>query len=280
MQLSSDKRFLEFRLQNGYRYQERGNMGDTATEFIRMRFSDYVKVFDVSSLKMNNTSDTLFRNDSRMLNILQLERNIDSLKKLADSSERRFRRELGRPLHYATLPDSIWKKARNAPPSRLDTSFLASLPDSLRLIVLDGAINTAGSIRNTYQFSAADLAAKRLDTRFSRIEWHRKFSLSLSCLVLFFIGAPLGSIIRKGGMGMPLVIALIFFIIFHLLNIFGEKFAKEEVTPLVFGMWMPILVLVPVGAFLTYKAMHDSQLFNREFYHRMIARLRRFVPVR
>jgi lipopolysaccharide export system permease protein len=280
MQLSSDKRFLEFRLQNGYRYQERGNMGDTATEFIRMRFSDYVKVFDVSSLKMNNTSDTLFRNDSRMLNIVQLERNIDSLKKLADSSDRRFRRELGRPLHYAALPDSIWKKARNAPPSRLDTSFLASLPDSLRLIVLDGAINTAASIRNTYQFSAADLAAKRLDTRFSRIEWHRKFSLSLSCLVLFFIGAPLGSIIRKGGMGMPLVIALIFFIIFHLLNIFGEKFAKEEVTPLVFGMWMPILVLVPVGAFLTYKAMNDSQLFNREFYHRMIARLRRFVPVR
>jgi lipopolysaccharide export system permease protein len=92
--------------------------------------------------------------------------------------------------------------------------------------------------------------------------------------VLFFIGAPLGSIIRKGGLGMPLVIALIFFIIFHLLNIFGEKFAKEEVTSLVFGMWMPILVLVPVGAFLTYKAMHDSQLFNREFYYRLLSQIR------
>jgi lipopolysaccharide export system permease protein len=274
MQLSPDKRFLEFRLQNGYRYQERGNLGDTATEFIRMRFSDYKKVFDVSSLKMNKTSDTLFRNDSRMLNIVQLERNIDSLTKMADSAERRFRQEVNRQLHYAKLPDSIWKLARQKSPARPDSSFLASIPDSLRLIVLDGAINTAASIRNIYQFTAAELAVKRLDTRFSRIEWHRKFSLSLSCLVLFFIGAPLGSIIRKGGLGMPLVIALIFFIIFHLLNIFGEKFAKEEVTSLVFGMWMPILVLVPVGAFLTYKAMHDSQLFNREFYYRLLSQIR------
>jgi lipopolysaccharide export system permease protein len=94
-------------------------------------------------------------------------------------------------------------------------------------------------------------------------------------MVLFFIGAPLGSIIRKGGLGMPLVVALIFFMIFYLLNIFGEKFTKDHVLNPVVGMWLPVIVLAPVGFFLTYKAMHDSQLFNKEFYYRLFKNLKK-----
>ena len=101
-----------------------------------------------------------------------------------------------------------------------------------------------------------------------KVEWHKKLSLSVACLVLFLIGAPLGSIIRKGGLGMPLVMALVFFLIFYLLNIFGEKFTKDNLLTPVFGMWLPVIVLTPVGIFLTYKAMHDSQLFNKEYYYR------------
>jgi lipopolysaccharide export system permease protein len=109
------------------------------------------------------------------------------------------------------------------------------------------------------------------------VEWHKKFTLSLACLVLFMIGAPLGSIIRKGGLGMPLVIAVIFFLIFHLLNMFGEKLAKKgSLTPFE-GIWMSTFVLVPVGLFLTYKAMHDSQLFNQEFYYRFFRRLKAMI---
>ena len=90
--------------------------------------------------------------------------------------------------------------------------------------------------------------------------------MSLSCLVLFLIGAPLGAIIRKGGLGMPLVVAIIFFLIFHLLMIFGEKFINQDVLTPFIGMWLPVITLLPVGLFLTYKAMHDSQLFNTSFY--------------
>jgi lipopolysaccharide export system permease protein len=90
----------------------------------------------------------------------------------------------------------------------------------------------------------------------------------MACFVLFFIGAPLGSIIRKGGLGMPLVVAIIFFLIFHLLNMFGEKFVKEGMMSPFIGMWLAVIVLTPVGIFLTYKAMHDSQLFNKEYYNR------------
>jgi lipopolysaccharide export system permease protein len=94
--------------------------------------------------------------------------------------------------------------------------------------------------------------------------------------VLFFIGAPLGSIIRKGGLGMPLVVAIIFFLLFHLLSMFGEKFVKQGIlTPLV-GTWLPVIVLTPVGIFLTYKATHDSQLFNKEFYYRFFRNISDF----
>ena len=118
---------------------------------------------------------------------------------------------------------------------------------------------------------------QRKELRNHMIEWHRKFALSLACLVLFLIGAPLGSIIRKGGLGMPLVIAVIFFLIFHLLNMFGEKFVKQDVTLPVIGMWLSTFVLIPVGMFFTYKAMHDSQLFNQEFYYRSFRTIKVFI---
>jgi lipopolysaccharide export system permease protein len=131
----------------------------------------------------------------------------------------------------------------------------------------------AENIKNNLEFDSRDLSFKDSDIRFHEIEWHRKFSLSLACLVLFFIGAPLGSIIRRGGLGMPLVVAIIFFLIFHLLNTFGEKFVKQDIVPSVFGMWLAVIVLAPVGFFFTYKAMHDSQLFNKEFYTRAFKKL-------
>jgi lipopolysaccharide export system permease protein len=275
MQISKDKRYLEFTLQNGYRYQERGNSIDTSTEFIRMGFKEYKKLFDLSALQFTKTPDSTFRNDSKMLSIRQLNRNIDSLKKVEDSIAKRFDKEINNQLHYLNIPDSIWGKTTI--PTKKIKNFDELIPDSAKYNVYESAVSLTNNIKNTYQFSGLEWGNKKLDKRYSEIEWHRKFAFSLACLVLFFIGAPLGSIIRKGGLGMPLVVALIFFILFHLLNIFGEKFAKENITSIVFGMWLSIIVLVPIGIFLTYKAMHDSQLFNKEFYYRSLKKIRPFV---
>ncbi len=272
MKISADKKYLEFTLQNGFRYQERGNMSDTSTEFIKTAFSEYKKLFDVSSLQITKTSDTVFRNDSKMLSIRQLNKNIDSLTKISDSFEKRMNREVAQQLHYLNPPDSIWNKAVMS--NKKIKIFRDLLPDTAKLLVFHSALNSANFVKNTYQFTGSEWENKKLDTRFSEIEWHRKFAFSMACLVLFFIGAPLGSIIRKGGLGMPLVIAIIFFILFHLLNIFGEKFAKENITSIFFGMWLSVIALIPVGVFLTYKAMHDSQLFNKEFYFRFFKRVK------
>jgi lipopolysaccharide export system permease protein len=86
--------------------------------------------------------------------------------------------------------------------------------------------------------------------------------------VLFLIGAPLGSIIRKGGLGTPLIFAIIFFMVFYFSSTTGEKFAKENTLTPFTGMWLATFVLVPIGLFLTYKAMRDSQLFNKEVYRK------------
>jgi lipopolysaccharide export system permease protein len=275
MKVSDDKRYLEFNLQNGFRYQERGNSGDSATEFIRLGFKTFKKLFDLSALQMSKTPDSAFKSNFKMKSVRLLNRSLDSLKKVDDSLNRRLVKDINSVMHYPVIADSTWKKTP-VPSSKAD-SLDKLLPDSARYGVYDGAINAATLIKATIQNGSGEISNKENEIKFHKLEWHRKFSLSLACLVLFFIGAPLGSIIRKGGLGMPLVVAIIFFLIFHLLNMFGEKFVKEEIMSPFAGMWLSIFVLIPVGIFLTYKAMHDSQLFSKEFYNRSFKKFRGFL---
>ena len=275
MKVSDDKKYLEFNLQNGFRYQERGNSGDTATEYIRLGFKTFKKLFDLSSLQKGNTPDSIYKSNFKMKSIRLLGQALDSLNKLDDSLYKKMNREVSSIQHYPILADSIWKK--NTAALVKTDSLDKLLPDSARYNVYESAINSASFMRNSIQNNEAEITNKKSDIKFHKLEWHRKFSLSLACLVLFFIGAPLGSIIRKGGLGMPLVVAIIFFLIFHLLNMFGEKFVKEEIATPFWGMWMAVFVLTPIGIFLTYKAMHDSQLFSKEFYYRSFKKIRLFL---
>lgn len=303
MDISNDKKFLEFYLENGWRYEERGPSYTINTDYIRLGFNNYKKVFDLSSFKMMQTPDSIFKDNFRMLNIRQLEKTIDSLRKTAGPDmEKKINREVGinysfirkeivpqkteYPIASPVSPDAVQLHESNKPLPKKKPYYDQSrsvvraftppdgygyaqlLPDSVRTPVISRAIDRINNQKNSLDIVAEEAKLKQKDLRYHLIEWHRKFSLSLACLVLFLIGAPLGSIIRKGGMGLPLVIAVIFFLIFHLLNMFGEKFVREDITSAFIGMWLSTLVLLPVGGFLTYKAMHDSQLFNKEFYYR------------
>jgi lipopolysaccharide export system permease protein len=156
-------------------------------------------------------------------------------------------------------------------------TFASLIPDSIKTIIQARAINQAMTIKGNINLLSEDYILKATSLRLHEIEWHRKFTLSVACLVLFLIGAPLGSIIRKGGLGTPLVFAIIFFVIFHLFNTFGEKFVKSNSASPLMGMWLSTFILIPIGIFLTYKAMRDSQLFNQEFYYRSFKQLRVFI---
>ena len=274
MSVSPDKKFLEFYLQNGWRYMEKGAFNTVNTDYYRLGFKEYKKSFDLSGFAVMKTPDSVFKGNFQMLNIRQLDHGLDSLRKLAkENSNERIKKEVYGYFLFGKYIDSGW--AQHPVPAMAGAkSYIDIVPDSAKQMTYSRGVDKLNLMSSSMDIIAADYLGKNRDIRFNLIEWHRKFALSFACFVLFMIGAPLGSIIRKGGLGLPLVFAVIFFLIFHLLNMFGEKFVRQGLLPPMVGMWLSSLVLIPIGIFLTYKAMHDSQLFNKEFYYRFFRRVR------
>jgi lipopolysaccharide export system permease protein len=269
MRITDNRRYLEMKLKDGWRYQERGERySGSTTEFIRIGFKEYTKQFDLSSLQFRKTSDSIYQSNYQMRNMRQLDKAIDSLKKEVSKLQLRTRKETLPSFQFAAYLDSGWK--------RPDTLKLESvkkindiIPDSSSSFINNKAYTQAISVKSSNDMLVAEYESRQKDLRLHQIEWHRKIALSAACLVLFLIGAPLGSIIRKGGLGTPLIFAIIFFMIFYFLSNTGQKFAKEGAMSPFMGMWLSTFVLVPIGVFLTYKALKDSQLFNKEFYFRL-----------
>lgn len=280
MILSNDKNFLEFHLNDGHRYSEEYDYDPQKVEFVTLGFESYTKLFDMRQLNMSKTSDSLFMNNIRMKSMRQLTEDMDSLRKVPDSMTRNLRKNLSSYVKIDYFRDTPVQKSATVPiiGAVSDSSTFESLiPDSLKVILRSSAISRLNSMQNMVAGSTAQYKEIRSEMVMNGMERNKKVSISIACIVLFFIGAPLGSIIRKGGLGMPLVMALIFFMIFYLLSIFGEKFAKDQIVSPFFGLWLPVIVLTPVGFFLTYKAMHDSRLFNKEFYYRLGKKIRQFT---
>jgi lipopolysaccharide export system permease protein len=277
MRITPDKKFLQFILQDGWRLEERGERyAGAKTEMIRMGFKTYQKVFDLSTFRVKTSDSTQFY-DPKMLSIRQLNKAIDSISGIKNYYELRLQNDVASALQFARIADSSKKwKTLPAKFDTIKTSYAKMLPDSIRDMILDRTTSQYASVKNSVALTAEDYYQRQKNIRQHEIEWHKKFTLSAACIVLFLIGAPLGSIIRKGGLGLPLVFSIIFFVTFHLLNTFGEKFAKEDVLSATEGMWLSTLILTPIGIFLTVKAMRDSQLFNKEFYHRTFSSLKRF----
>ncbi|MEI7588288.1 MAG: LptF/LptG family permease [Chitinophagia bacterium] len=267
MRVAPNKKFLEFVMFNGWRYQERGGRGTTNTEFTRLYFKEYKKVFDLKSFGMNKNNENIY--DPKMLSVRQLGHAIDSLQNKDSFYVKKVTTEVAPYLRFLVYKDSnqLFVAQKNKP---LVTNFNQIVPDSLLSSVGESASYKFPAIQTSMLLLNEVYLQNQYSTSLHAIEWHRKFTLSFACMVLFLIGAPLGAIIRKGGLGTPLILAIIFFVVFFLLNNFGEKFAKSGEWTVYFGMWMSSAVLIPIGLFLTFKAMRDSQLFNQEFYYRLL----------
>lgn len=270
MRIADNKRDLEFHLKNGWRYEERGNPA-TPTEFIRLGFKEYRKSFDLSSFGLQQrTADSVNKNNARMLSMRQLNTAIDSIKKVNGKISERVKSDVFSIVSLTANIDSNWKQT-GIPVKK--KSFDAFIPDSVKSIVQQRAESKISAMRSANEADLQLYKDQSRTLRLYKIEWHKKLTLSLACMVLFLIGAPLGSIIRKGGLGTPLVFAIGFFMVFYFSSTSGEKFAKEGSWAMVTGMWFSFLILIPIGVFLTYKAMHDSQVFNKDFYSRLLKKL-------
>jgi lipopolysaccharide export system permease protein len=145
---------------------------------------------------------------------------------------------------------------------------------SLSLDEKKNAVNNALSeverAKGEMTFTNMDIKEKQINIRRHSIEWHRKFALSFACLIFFFIGVPLGAIIRKGGFGMPVVISVLMFIFYYIIDNAGTKMAREGFWPAWRGMWLSSAILLPIGIFLTYKAVGDSVIMNPDAYLQLI----------
>ena len=269
-----DKSYMIFRLKDGWRYEEYTNKeGSEKNEQVRMYFKQWDKVFDLSSFKLQRTNQDLFKNAYQMMNVKQLTHEIDSLERYRDKVPDKIYNYISPYVSMASpdstnmLPEKI--NSLTHKPLTYDSSFLSVVRDSLRVRVLQLASSQARSSKNLVEVTVSDLILRQMNYATYKIEWHRKFTLSFACVLLFLIGAPLGAIIRKGGLGMPLVVAIAFFVVFHIMSITGEKLARTEAVETWMGMWMATAMLLPIAFILIHQARNDSQLFSKEWYVRI-----------
>ncbi len=269
MKMSDDENFLLITLKNGHSYEEVVSQNNKGFRpLTRTSFKEETIVMDMRDFKMIRTDESLFKDNYQMMNISQLSSEIDSLK--IESKERNITLLNQVNKNYNLFSDTIISK-ESISDSLIDAMLVQknwidvyTVDEKKR--IFENALNLART--NQSYMSVNNLSSKNALETESRykIEWHKKFTLSFACIVLFFIGAPLGAIIRKGGIGMPAVVSVCFFLIFHVLTITGEKSAKEGVWEAWQGAWLASFVLLHIGIFLTYKATRDSALFDFEAY--------------
>jgi lipopolysaccharide export system permease protein len=150
---------------------------------------------------------------------------------------------------------------------------ILNFPENRRASIFSLAITSARGIKSIADNNLNEVTLMREEAVKYQAEWHKKFTLSAVILLLFLIAAPLGTIIRKGGIGMPLVISVVMFIVFYAINIIGEKIGKEGIVPIWFGMWLSTFILLPIGAFITRKAGQDSATLSLERYQKFFEKL-------
>ncbi len=297
IRLSDDKKYLLVTLYNGDNYQQtRNNQWYTHNELRH-------DTFDVQNAKIAMDGFDFQRSDnsgaiggSQTKNIVELQRDIDSLDVTVSTTTAKSYEPLlkdnifTRDIQVLQLPDSLRKDKTGY----RDAYLLDSIP-TMTVRQKNDLWNSARAIalnsRNSFSFdeTAAKEALNQLYR--SKNDWHRKLSLPVSVLIFFLIGAPLGAIIRKGGLGTPIVISVVFFVVYYIISLSGEKMAKEGAWSSMLGMWISSIVLTPIAAYLLVKATNDSQLLDVDWYSGKLKvlkerlapvsdRLRRYLPKR
>jgi lipopolysaccharide export system permease protein len=279
MYRSKDDLYLILKLKDGIRYEE--GAGDAGNNFprqrlTRFRFKETEQKFDLSEFKMKRTDENEFRNASMMMNLRQLQHYVDSAHNEVDSNVKVNYNLVTAYMKYSTVPlkSSVIKN-----PVPADSIKANSIGDKIN--TLNNASSEVHQIMDVLRNRADRHKETSKSIRRYIMEYQKKFTLGAACIVLFLIGAPLGAIIRKGGLGLPVVVSVVFFLIYYIIGTIGEKSAKEgDLSPLI-GAWISIGVLFPIGVFLTYKAATDSALFDIDLYKRFFKRfnLRKSKPV-
>ncbi len=275
MALSADQRYMIFELYNGRQYHDtrkRGKNYEKLYEQNVVEFKYYRKIFDLKEFKLNRSDGTLFKGYHEMLDSRQLRNEIDSMNRELAKIPKSINDFNKTYLAYSKpKPDSI-KTDETLRPVHDSISLSSIINDSIpSQVVVQAAITNVSSMMSYIDMQISDVALKKFYIQKFQVELNKKFMLSFACVILLLIGGSMGAIVRKGGLGMPILISACFYMLFHIFNMIGDKLAYSEVVSAFTGAWLPTLVLLPIALWLTYQATNDSNVVKKETYTRLLS---------
>jgi lipopolysaccharide export system permease protein len=276
MKVTPDETAMEMILYNGYSYKEMTDKSNGPSSnkypFRKDTFKEQTLVVSLSGFDLERTEIDLFKSNSTMKNISQLTHDIDSLNRKYTKRVNDHLKEFSESFLYSVRTPGVKRLADlgKQPVKEVPSLEVHSVYDSLSVqekrMVLSKALT---QIRQGNSYVTTQNKVLHNDIKFIKgyeISWNEKFTMSFACIVFFLIGAPLGAIIRKGGLGTPAVISVLFFVIWYVVSITGKKLVEEDLVGTFAGMWASSYILLPIGIFLTYKASTDSAILNIDTY--------------
>jgi len=279
--LSDDKRYLLVTLFNGETYEQtRNSQWYNKSALRRHTFDVQKQSIPMDGFAMERSNNSI--SNSQTKNINQLQGDIDSLElrvntATSSSYEPLLKEQIFvRDHNVLPLPDSLRTDKRGFR-DMMAVDSIGRLPLREKERIWNQARAQAKNSRNMFSFDETTAKEALNQLYRSKVEWHKKVSLPVSIIIFFLIGAPLGAIIRKGGLGLPVVVSVIFFVIYYMISLSGEKQVKEGNWEAVYGMWISSFILAPIAVYLTYKATNDSALLDTDWYAGRIKALRERV---
>jgi len=271
MYTSDSDRYLYLDLYDGYSYEEvepKNPKKRIDSPFARSSFKSQKIRFDMASFQLERSDEERYSNVAQFMNLKQLQESSDSLNSNINTRINTFKEKLLSYYQFESLDTLDFSK------KQAEVFSYSSISKNKQKRLTKAAANLVRSSKSYIYNSRRELKYKHKKLRRANVEWHRKFTLSFACIVLFLIGAPLGAIIRKGGMGMPVLISILFFLAYHISSITGEKSAIQGVLSIPFGMWLSAFILTPLGVFFTIRAASDSTLFEISLHKNLNMRIK------
>lgn len=278
MAITDDDKYFIIILNDGYYWDESINENSQGSSYPLMRahFKQQYQKFDLSSFQFKKSTDESFFTEHLLPTVKDLADDMDSTQRRIEVlNQLRLNNYFGN-LYFFNAHIKEKDSSLAAAPAGIEEGEirLAQQTKDRKIEILNYAEQYASINANTIYFSHEQIAEQFRNMRKDEIEMHKKFTGALVCFLFFFIGAPLGSIIRKGGIGIPLVITVFFFTSHFAMTLIGENIAKSGESPVIFGMWFPIMLLVPICIFLTYKATIDSAILSPDTYEKLFKKLK------
>ena len=278
MQSTAEKKHLLLNLYNGAwneNMRSQDLAGTANVPYRRETFAQKRIVLDFDG-GFNLADENDIANDARAKGLEKILHDIDSIKEFNDSVGRAYYKE-GKAYYFRTPDvsknDSLKIMKETAQASLRFDSIFSRLNEQQKQEAIKNAMNNSTSLINDLEMKGTYAKALHRRTRTHQIQAIKKFTLSLTCIIFFFIGAPLGAIIRKGGLGVPVIISVLVFIIYYILDSTGEKMARDDQWTVWYGMLISTVILTPLAAFFTYKANNDSVVFNIDLYKSFFMRI-------